>query len=118
MVPKRCKEVKLAAENKKLNLVHNIRNIDDHKLEYFIETHKRLQTAKCYFCKTTVEINNNFEKRAKLISKIGDKMNVCQKSGFITSNCNVYYYETEWIDKNHYFKFYLDYVCLETEIYQ
>ena len=57
-------------------------------------------------------------KKSKLISKIGDKMNVCQKSGFITSNCNVYYYETEWIDKNHYFKFYLDYVCLETEIYQ
>ena len=45
-------------------------------------------------------------------------MNVCQKSGFITSNCNVYYYETEWMDKNHYFKFYIDYVCLETEIYQ
>ena len=70
MVPKRCKEVKLARENKKLNLVHNIRNIDDHKLEYFIETHKRLQTAKCYFCKTTVKLIIILKKELNLFPKL------------------------------------------------
>ena len=106
----------MVAEDKKTILLSADQAYMDDKSNYFVEDHKRQEKAKCYFCKTTVNLNPDFKKRSKLICKIGDKINLNQKSGFIINDENVYYYETDWIYEQHCFEIYVDYVCSEPEI--
>ena len=116
MVIRKFKEVELAADDKKTTSLSIIGNKIDNKSDYFVEDHFRQEKAKCFFCNLTVDLNSEFKKRSKLICKIGDKVNLNQKSGFIISDDNVYYYETDWMGEQQSFEFCVDFVCYEPEI--
>ena len=116
MVIRKFKEVELVADDKKTNLLFINKNQIDDQSDYFVEEHVRQEKAKCFFCYSTLNLNSDFKKRSKLICKIGDKINLNQKSGFIINDDNVYYYETDWIDEQHCFEVCVDYVCSEPEI--
>ena len=112
MVLEQCREVALVADDKKTNQL-----CVENKVDYFIETHIRQNKAKCFFCNNTIKFNPDFEKRSKLICKIGDKMNLNQKSGFVNDHIldgdkpfAYYYYESEWIHKKQSFKIYVDFI--------
>ena len=86
-------------------------------MDYFIENHKRQNKAKCFFCRDTVKFNPDFETRSTLICKIGDKMNLNQKSGFVNDHIldgykpfAYYYYESEWIHEKQSFEIYVDFI--------
>ena len=116
MVIRKFKEVELVADDKKTTSLSINENKIDNQFDYFVEEHVRQEKAKCFFCYSTVNLNPDFKKRSKLICKIGDKINLNQKSGFIINDDNVYYYETDWIDEQHCFEVCVDYVCSEPEI--
>ena len=116
MVIRKFKEVELAADDKKTTSLSINENKIDDKPNYFVEDHFRQEKAKCFFCNSTINLNPDFNKRSKLICKIGDKVNLNQKSGFIISDDNVYYYETDWMDDQQSFEFCVDFVCSEPEI--
>ena len=116
MASKLYREVELAVSDKKTNSLSINENKIDNQFDYFVEEHVRQEKAKCFFCYSTVNLNPDFKKRSKLICKIGDKINLNQKSGFIINDDNVYYYETDWIDEKHCFEVCVDYVCSELEI--
>jgi len=116
MVTRKFREVELEADVKKTNSLYiNEISIYD-KSNYFVEDHNRQEKAKCYFCKTTVQSNPDFKKRSKLICTIGDKMNLNQEVGFIVSDDIIYYYQTEWLDGEHYFEVSVDYVFSDKKI--
>ena len=115
MVLKKYKEVNLAAKNKIQKIPVN--KISNGKIDYFIENHKRQNKAKCFFCRDTVKFNPDFETRSTLICKIGDKMNLNQKSGFVNDHIldgykpfAYYYYESEWIHEKQSFEIYVDFI--------
>ena len=116
MASKLYREVELAVSDKKTNSLFINKNQIDDQSDYFVEEHVRQEKAKCFFCYSTINLNPDFKKRSKLICKIGDKINLNQKSGFIINDENVYYYETDWIYEQHCFEIYVDYVCSEPEI--
>ena len=115
MVLKKYKEVNLAAKNKIQKIPVN--KISNGKIDYFIENHKRQNKAKCFFCRDTIKFNPDFETRSTLICKIGDKMNLNQKSGFVNDHIldgykpfAYYYYESEWIHEKQSFEIYVDFI--------
>jgi hypothetical protein len=116
MASKLYREAELVANDKKTNSLLINKKQNDDQSDYFFEEHVRQEKAKCFFCYSTVNLNPDFKKRSKLICKIGDKINLNQKSGFIINDENVYYYETDWIYEQHCFEVCVDYVCSEPEI--
>ena len=111
MVLEQCREVALVADDKKTNQLC----VED-KVDYFIETHIRQNEAKCFFCNNTIKLNPDL-KKIKLICKIGDKMNLNQKSGFVNDHIldgdkpfAYYYYESEWIYEKQSFEIYVDFI--------
>ena len=107
----------MEADGKKINQLFVNKISSNNKSNYFIETHVRQNKAKCFFCNNTIKFNPDFEKRSKLICKIGDKMNLNQKSGFVNSHildCDkpftYYYYESEWMHEKQSFEIYVDFV--------
>jgi len=109
------KEVGLGVDDKK-NLVNINDNLNNNKLDYLFEMHKRNEDAKVGFCKITAQLNSTYSLRSKLVYKVADKMNLCISSGFIKNKAKIYCYETGWINQKEHFKFIIDYVCSEREL--